>query len=163
MRIDDGAMLDAAEQIDHAREHLDTEGQRQIANILGCTLECLDAELDTLAARAKARALKLRITAEVRDRARNGRYAFAHDRGRDFAAGIWVVDPAFMIDLVQEQLQDDGTAPRGRRPTSPAPGSTMTSSATPPRRTRRAGCRRGRARPKPRAAISGSGTTSAPD
>ena len=71
MRIDDGAMLDAAEQIDHAREHLDTEGQRQIANILGCTLECLDAELDTLAARAKARALKLRITAEVRDRARN--------------------------------------------------------------------------------------------
>ena len=47
----------------------------------------------------------------MRDRASNGRYAFVHERGRDFAAGIWVVDPAFMIDLVLEQIQDDGTAP----------------------------------------------------
>ena len=47
----------------------------------------------------------------MRDRASNGRYAFVHERGRDFAAGIWVVDPAFMIDLVHEQIQDDGTAP----------------------------------------------------
>ena len=86
-------------------------GRHQIAGILGCEPERLDKELDTLAARAKSRALKLRITGEVRDRARNGRYAFVHDRGRDFAAGIWVVDPAFMIDLVQEQIQDDGTAP----------------------------------------------------
>jgi hypothetical protein len=83
---------------------------RQIAGILGCAIERLDRELDTLAARAKSRAIKLRITGEVRDRARNGRYAFVHDRGRDFAAGIWVVDPAFMIDLVQEQLQDDESA-----------------------------------------------------
>ena len=74
-------------------------------------LERLDAELDTLAARAKTRALKLRITGEVRDRARNGRYAFVHERGRDFAAGIWVVDPAFMLDLVHEQLREVETAP----------------------------------------------------
>src|SRR5450755_2792010 len=112
VRIDDGAMLDAAAQIAHAREHLDTEGrQHQIANILGCTLERLDAELDTLAARARARALKIRITGDVRDRARNGRYAFVHERGRDFAAGIWVVDPAFMLDLVHEQLREVETAP----------------------------------------------------
>ena len=63
-------------------------------------LACLGRELDTLAARATARALKLHITGEVRDRARNGRYAFVHERGRDFAAGIWVIDPAFMLDLV---------------------------------------------------------------
>ena len=113
VRIDDGAMLDAAEQIAHAREHLDTEGQRQIANILGCTLERLHAELDTLAARAKARALTIRITGEVRDRARNGRYAFVHDRGQDFAAGIWVIDPAFMLDLVHEQHR------RGRHDAGP--------------------------------------------
>ena len=111
VRIDDGAMLDAAEQIEHARAHLTADGQRQLAAILGCELERLDAELDTLAARAKSRALKLRITGDVRDRARNGRYAFVHERGRDFAAGIWVVDPAFMLDLVHEQLGEVETAP----------------------------------------------------
>jgi hypothetical protein len=111
VRIDDGAMLDAAEQIEHARAPLTVDGQRQLAAILGCELERLDAELDTLAARAKSRALKLRITGDVRDRARNGRYAFVHERGRDFAAGIWVVDPAFMLDLVHEQLGEVETAP----------------------------------------------------
>ena len=111
VRIDDGAMLDAAEQIEHARAHLTADGQRQLAAILGCELERLDAELDTLAARAKSRALKLRITGEVRDRARNGRYAFVHERGQDFAAGIWVVDPAFMLDLAHEQLGEGDTAP----------------------------------------------------
>ena len=34
-----------------------------------------------------------------------------HDRGRDFAAGIWVVDPAFMIDLVHQQLGESETTP----------------------------------------------------
>lgn len=111
VRIDDGAMLDAAEQIARAREHIDTEGQRQIANILGCTPERLDTELDTLAARAKSRALKLRITGDVRERARNCRYAYVHDRGQDFAAGIWVVDPAFMLDLVHEQIGEGDTTP----------------------------------------------------
>jgi hypothetical protein len=76
-----------------------------------CGLERLDSELDTLAARAKIRALKLRITGDVRDRVRNGRYAFVHERGQDFAAGIWVVDPAFMLDLVNEHLREVETAP----------------------------------------------------
>ena len=111
VRIDDGAMLDAAEQIGHAREHLDANGKNQIASVLGCTPERLDTEIDTLAARAKAGALKLRITGDVRDRARNGRYAYVHDRGQDFAAGIWVVDPAFMLDLVHEQLNDADATP----------------------------------------------------
>ena len=111
VRIDDGAMLDAAEQIAHPREHLGTQGQSQIAAVLGCEPDRLDGELDTLSARAKSKALKIRITGEVRDRARNGRYAYVHDRGQDFAAGIWVIDPAFMIDLVHEQLQDDDTTP----------------------------------------------------
>ena len=111
VRIDDGSMLDATEQIEHARAHLTADGHRQLAAILGCELERLDAELDTLAARAKSTALKLRITGDVRDRARNGRYAFVHERGRDFAAGIWVVDPAFMLDLAHEQLGESDTAP----------------------------------------------------
>jgi hypothetical protein len=160
VRIDDGAMLDAAEQVAHAREHLDSEGQRQIATILGCELERLDAELDTLATRAKARALKLRITGDVRDRARNGRYAYVHDRGRDFAAGIWVVDPAFLLDLVHEQLGEGDTTPAQRRPTSPEPGSMTTSSATRPPKTSSAEHRRAPATPTPPGATSASGTTS---
>jgi hypothetical protein len=111
VRIDDGALLDAAEQIDQARRHLNEAARRQAVAILGCEPERLDRELDTLAARAKTRALKLRITSEVRDRARNGSYAFAHDRGQDFAAGIWVVDPVFMLDLVHEQLNDADATP----------------------------------------------------
>ena len=111
VRIDDGALLDGAEQIDHARIHLAAEAQQQIAGLLGCEADKLDRGLDTLAARARTRALKVRITSEIRDRARNGRYAFVHDRGQDFAAAIWVVDPAFMIDLVHQELKDDTSAP----------------------------------------------------
>jgi hypothetical protein len=111
VRIDDGSMLDSAEHIEHARAHLTADGQRQLAAILGCELERLDTELDTLAARAKSRALKLRITGDVRDRARNGRYAFVHERVQDFAAGIWVVDPPFMLDLACEQMRESDTAP----------------------------------------------------
>ncbi len=46
VRIADGAMLDATEQIGHARVHLSTEGRRQIAGVLGCEPERLDSELD---------------------------------------------------------------------------------------------------------------------
>ena len=111
VRIDDGALLDAAEQIEHARSHLAPAGRQQLAGILGVEPDKLDSELDTLSARAKTRALKLRITPEVRDRARTGRYAFVHERGQDFAAGIWVVDPAFMIDLAREALQTGSDEP----------------------------------------------------
>ena len=89
VRIDDGALLDAAEQVEHVRPHLNDDGRRQLAAILGCEAERLDRELDTLSARARTRSAKIRITSEIRDRARTSRYAFAHDRGRDFAAGIW--------------------------------------------------------------------------
>ena len=113
VRIDDGALLDGAEQIEHARRQLTETGRRQLAGILGCELGLLDRELDTFAARARSRALKVRITGETRDRARNGRYAYVHDRGQDFAAGIWVVDPVFMLDLVREELDgSDGEVAR---------------------------------------------------
>jgi hypothetical protein len=111
VRIDDGALLDGAEQIDHARNHLAADGKQQVLGLLGCEEDKLDRELDTLAARARTRALKVRITSEIRDRARNGRYAFVHDRGQDFAAAIWVIDPAFMIDLVHQELKDETSTP----------------------------------------------------
>jgi ParB-like chromosome segregation protein Spo0J len=111
VRIDDGALLDGAEQIERARQHLSETGRQQLAGILGCEPRQLDRELDTLTARAKSRALKVRISGETRDRARNGRYAYVHERGPDFAAGIWVVDPVFMLDLVQEQLAEGDSEP----------------------------------------------------
>jgi hypothetical protein len=161
VRIDDGALLDVGEQIDHARPHLDNGGRRQLAAILGCEAERLDRELDALVARARTRSAKIRITSEIRDRARNGRYAFAHDRGPDFAAGIWVIDPAVMIDPAQGQLQDDDAAPAREEAYFAGAGSTTTNSATPPPRTSIGGPRRGHGTPRPPAAISASGTTSA--
>ena len=36
-----------------------------------------------------------------------------HERGADFAASIWVIDPVFMLDAIREQLEDsDGTVAR---------------------------------------------------
>ena len=70
VRIDDGAMLDAAEQIEHARAHLTATDRDQLAQILACEPGKVDRELDTLTARAKTKALKLKITPETRDRAR---------------------------------------------------------------------------------------------
>jgi hypothetical protein len=111
VRIDDGALLDAAEHTDHARAHLTEAGREQAARLLGCEPDKLDTELDTLANQARRAALKLRISGEIRDRARTGRYAYVHDRGQDFGAGIWVVDPVFMLDLIHEQLDQNDGAP----------------------------------------------------
>jgi hypothetical protein len=113
VRIDDGALLDAAEHVERARAHLAPAEREQLAPILGCEPDKLDRELDTLTARAKTKALKIQITAETRERARAGRFAFVHERGQDFADGIWVVNPVFTIDLVRDQLanrQDDEVA-----------------------------------------------------
>ncbi len=104
VRIDDGAMLDAAEHIERARTHLTATEREQLAHGLACEPDKVDRELDTLTARAKTKALKLTITPQTRDRARAGRFAYVHQRGQDFADGIWVVNPLFIIDLVNEQL-----------------------------------------------------------
>src|SRR3954470_24261114 len=85
VRIDDGALLDAADQLERARPHLPPATREQAASLLGCPADKLDRELDTLAAKARTRALKLRVDAALRDRAANGRYAWTFDRGRDFA------------------------------------------------------------------------------
>ena len=107
VRIDDGALLDGHEQVQQARAQLGSECAGQLAGILGCEPDKLEKELDTLAARARSKALKVRITGETRERARIGRYACVYDRGQDFAASIWVIDPVFMLDLVREQLGED--------------------------------------------------------
>ena len=115
VRIDDGALLDAAEHVEQARAQLSETGRGQAARLLGCEHAKLEAELDALTARARNRALKLRITPAIRDRARAGRFAFVHDRGADFAAGIWVVDPTFTLDLTVDALNHDEDDPAPAR------------------------------------------------
>jgi hypothetical protein len=113
VRIDDGVLLDGAEQVEHARNHLTAERHAEAAAALGCKPEKLDTELDALAARAKSSALKLRVDGTLRDRAANGRYGWVFERGQDFAAGVWVIDPVFMLDAVRQQLADaDGETAR---------------------------------------------------
>ena len=104
VRIDDGALLDAAQQVEHARPHFTATDREQLARILACEPGKLDAELDTLTARAKTKAIKLLITPETRDRARARCFAYVHPRGQDFADSIWVVNPVFIIDLVRDHL-----------------------------------------------------------
>ena len=115
VRIDDGVLLDAAEQIERARRHLTAAQPPHAAARARCTPDKLDTELDTLAARARSHALKLRVDGTLRDRAANGRYAWTFDRGQDFAAGIWLVDPVFMLDTARQQLADADTHRRARR------------------------------------------------
>ena len=50
VRIDDGAMLDAAEHIERARTHLTATEREQLAHILACEPDKVDRELDTLTA-----------------------------------------------------------------------------------------------------------------
>lgn len=106
VRIDDGALLDAQAQIELARQHLSDTGRRTIARALGCDLNDVETELDQLQTKAKSTHASLRVDATLRERARTGRYAYVHERGADFAAGIWVIDPAFMLDAVRQAVAD---------------------------------------------------------
>ena len=163
VRIDDGALLDAAEQIDHARGQLSDSGRRQIAGILGCEPERLDRELDTLAARATSRRSNCASPARWATAPATAAPPSSTIAVATFAAGIWVVDPAFMID------PRPGAAPgrrdRAAREQAYFAGARIDEDelrdAAAEDEQRRAQRRRGR--PKPRAAMSGSGTTSAPD
>ena len=113
VRIDDGTLLDGHQTVESARQHLTTDDQHhQAARLLGCRTDRLEAELDTLSARAKRKALKLRVDAVLRDRATNGHYAYTVKRGEDFAAGVWVVDPTFLLGEVIDRVgQADEAAP----------------------------------------------------
>jgi hypothetical protein len=84
--------------------------------VLGCAPDELDAELDALQTRAKTSHAALHVDGALRDRARTGRYAYVHERGADFAAGIWVVDPVFMLDAVRHALADHDDTPPAADP-----------------------------------------------
>ena len=87
IRVDDGALLDGADQIEQARAHLTPAAQR--AGRPHARLHPRRARRRARHARPPAprrKALKIRVDGALRDRARTGRYAYVHERGRDFAA-----------------------------------------------------------------------------
>jgi len=92
-------MLDSAEQIEARPRPPEQRGPaRKIAAILGWRARAARRRAHTLAARAQSRALKLHITGDVPRPRPHGRYAFVHERGRDFCRRDLVVDPVFMLD-----------------------------------------------------------------
>src|SRR4051794_26681810 len=95
VRIDDGALLDAVEQIARARAQVTAADRRQLAAMLDCPTDKLDRELDALAARARTTACKLRGDGALRERARRGRYASVHARAASSAAGTGITARVF--------------------------------------------------------------------
>ena len=112
VRIDDGALLDAAEQIEHARAHLhrrrpapdrgDPRLRARAARRASSTRSPPAPRPGRSSSASPARSATAPATAATRS---------CTTADADFAAGIWVVDPAFMLDLVHEQLSDDDTTP----------------------------------------------------
>ena len=106
VRIDDGALLDAHDEIERARTHLTDKDTTTLEALFAAAdpdrepdqKHTLDQDLDTIAKRAKTAALKLRVDQAMRERAANGRFAWVHHRGTDFADGVWVIDPRFLIE-----------------------------------------------------------------
>jgi hypothetical protein len=120
-RIDMGAELRAADEIEQARGHLTSEQQTTIAAMLTAQardkaraegkddteiekievkVEKLDEALDKLTNEAKRNGVTIRVDDVLRDRARNGGYAHVEQRSERFADGIWVTDPMFLLDEV---------------------------------------------------------------
>ena len=122
VRIDDGALLDAHEQIDRAREHLGDEHKGALtamfarekapddqdpADAAKAAALTVEQKLDALSRKARDSALMIRVDSRMRERAANVRCAYVASRGVDYADGIWVVDPVFLIECAFDELQRD--------------------------------------------------------
>ena len=119
VRVDLGAMLDAHDQIERARQHLTDEQRKQLDGVLSGAEEevddgkggkkkvkfTVDQRLDKLAKKAKTGAIKVRVDEHLRDRAANGRYAWVHTRGEDYANAVYVVDPVFVIAAMTDAVE----------------------------------------------------------
>jgi hypothetical protein len=132
VRLDVGALLDAHDEITRARPHL-SEGDRttlkamfaaeRAAKKLAAAAECeaagedppkddpgkrppsVDAELDRLAGEASRGAVKVPVDVAMRERAVNGRFGWAHTRGKDYADSVWVTAPGFLIECAHAAVK----------------------------------------------------------
>src|SRR3954447_24452097 len=139
VRIDDGVLLDAAEQIDHARRHLTPADRTQAAAALGCKTDKLDAELDALAARARSHALKLRVDGALRDRAAKAATPGRSTAARTSPRASGSSTPSSWSTPSASSSATPTPRPSARIAISLALDSTTTPCASPPRTTASAG------------------------
>ncbi|HEV7805459.1 MAG TPA: hypothetical protein VGO80_06560 [Solirubrobacteraceae bacterium] len=137
VRVDPGGLLDAATELRRARGHLTDAHDETLGQILARADAAqaaaddatgtatgnapsrkktdLSAGVERLASRAGAVALKIRVDDAMRDRAIAGRFAWVDDRGADFASSVWVIDPLFFVDVVEELLRDAPEQPAAQQ------------------------------------------------
>jgi len=139
VRIDDGVLLDAAEQIDHARRHLTPADRTQAAAALGCKTDKLDAELDARAARGRSHALKLRVDGALRDRAAKAATPGRSTAARTSPRASGSSTPSSWSTPSASSSATPTPRPSARIAISLALDSTTTTCASPPRTTASAG------------------------
>ena len=152
MRIDDGALLDAAEQIDRARAQLTPSAGRGSSprDPRLRARRSSTRELDALAARAaRRRRCKLRVDGALRERAARRPLRLRARARRGLRRRHLGHRPRVHARRVREQLDRQRRTRRAAsRATSPAPASTTPSCAPPRERTARARAARAPARPR---------------
>lgn len=107
VRLDDGAALDAADELRRAVKALPDDRLGDVAAALSIAVGSVAKHLADLADSAHKAMLRLVIDTHIRDRAAGGGYAWVYERGEDFADAVWLVDPVFMIELVAEHVGDE--------------------------------------------------------
>lgn len=122
VRIDEGALLDAHDQIERAREYLGDEHKDALTTMFArdkapddqdpaeaaqAAKLTVEQKLDALSRKTRDSALLMRVDSQMRERAANVRCAYVASRGVDYADGIWVVDPMFLIECAFDLLQRD--------------------------------------------------------
>jgi hypothetical protein len=114
VRLTDGSLLVAAQELARARRHLDADQLKQVATLLKCEKDKdVNKALDALAKRATDAATQIRVDAMLRDRVTNGKYGYRYQRGETFADSVWVTDPVFMVGLIDETVgpEQENAAP----------------------------------------------------
>jgi ParB-like chromosome segregation protein Spo0J len=160
VRIDDGALLDAAEQLERARAQLTAATRPQAASLLGCAADKLDRELDALGARAQARSRSTRSCATAPPTAATpGRSTAA---ATSPAASGSSTRCSCSTPSTSACRPTTATSPPARRATSPARGCAMRTCRQPPSRIADSARRHASVAPRRPRATSDSDTTSAP-
>jgi ParB-like chromosome segregation protein Spo0J len=105
LRLDMVTILDGATEAQRARQYLDDQARDVLCQTFACKPPELDQRLGRLQASAKHHGVTIPVDEVLRSRAANGRYAWVHERRGDLPDGVWVIDPAFTLGIVDEQVE----------------------------------------------------------
>lgn len=112
VRLNQGQLLQAADQLAKARKFITGDLIARAAEALKCEPDKVADELDALASRAKTTALLITVDEALLDRITVGNFGWRFGRGERFADSIWLTDAVFMVDTVLQAADgQDATAP----------------------------------------------------